>query len=327
MTGPGKVPMVSVMARPLRIDQEDTFYHVLNRGNEQRAVFRDDADCQGFLDRLGRCCERFEIDCHAYVLMGNHYHLLVRTHQPNLSAAMQWLQVAYGSWHNRRHSRSGHLFQGRFKSFLIQEKEYLYRLLQYIHRNPLRARLVARLEDYPWSSYRALAYGRGGPPWFDPRLVYKELDLDAKGFRQAVRQYDEREDDLFSSLYCGLVLGSPDVVEALRRHVQGLREGDKPQLRALQSHGTMEERLADYRHRLGIDAMEYASLLRPIRHLERPMREVLMYLLWQEGRFRLGQIAGHFGVGYSAVSQACRRAEQRLRTDRGLQSKIKKAIL
>ncbi len=311
------------MARPLRIDQEDTFYHVLNRGNERRAIFRDEHDYEDFLDRLGRCSERFSLDIYAYVLMGNHYHLLVKTQEANLSAAMQWLQVAYGSWHNRRHRRSGHLFQGRFKSFLIQETEYLQRLLLYIHRNPLRARLAERLEDYRWSSYRALAYGRGGPAWFDARLVYEQLDLDARGFRQAVRRYDERADELFSSLHYGLVLGSEAVVEELRQRVQGLREPDKPQLRALQSHGTIQEHLAEYRRRLRIDSQEYASLLRPIRHRERPMREVLIYLLWRQGRFRLGEIAEHFGVGESAVSHACRRAEQRLQTDRQLQSQLK----
>jgi REP element-mobilizing transposase RayT len=306
------------MTRPLRIDQEDTFYHVLNRGNERRAIFRDEQDYEGFLDRLGRCSQRFGLGIFAYVLMGNHYHLLVKTHEANLSAAMQWLQVAYGSWHNRRHRRSGHLFQGRFKSFVIQETEYLQRLLLYIHRNPLRAKLAERLEDYRWSSYRALAYGRGGPAWFDARLAYEQFDLDAKSFRQAVRRYDERADDLFSSLYYGLVLGSPAVVEELRRRVAGLREPDKPQLRALQSHGTIQEHLADHRRKLGIDSRQYASLLRPIRHRERPTRDVLMYLLWRQGRFRLGEIGLAFGVKYSAVSQACRRAEHRLQTDRDL---------
>src|SRR4030042_891859 len=156
------------MARPLRIDREDTFYHVLNRGNEQRAVFRDAQDCEGFLARLGRCSERFSLAVYAYVLMGNHYHLLVRTREANLSAAIQWLGVSYSTWHNARHRRSGHLFQGRFKSFLIAEDSYLYRLLLYIHRNPLRARLVERLADYPWSNYRDLAFGWGDPARFDP---------------------------------------------------------------------------------------------------------------------------------------------------------------
>jgi putative transposase len=81
--------MVLFMARPLRIDQEDTFYHVLNRGNERRAIFRDEHDYEGFLDRLGRCSQRFGLDVFAYVLMGNHYHLLIKTHEANLSAAMR----------------------------------------------------------------------------------------------------------------------------------------------------------------------------------------------------------------------------------------------
>lgn len=310
------------MARPLRIDQEDTFYHVLNRGNERHVIFRDASDYEGFLARLGRCSQRFSLAVYAYVLMGNHYHLLVRTRQANLSAAIQWLGVSYSTWHNARHDRSGHLFQGRFKSFVIGEDSYLYRLLLYIHRNPLRAGLVERLADYPWSSFRALAYGRGGPAWFDPRLVYEQLDMDGKGFRDAVRQYDERQDDLLSQLYYGLVLGSPQMVEELRRRLKGRQDREKPQLQALGSHGSVSERLAQYARRLGIGTQELAELLRPTRHRERHVRDALIYLLWREGRFRLGQIAPHFGVSYAAVSQACRRLERRLKTDRKLRNTL-----
>ncbi len=310
------------MARPLRIDQEDTFYHVLNRGNEQCAIFRDDRDREGFVERLGRCSERFSLRVYAYVLMGNHFHLLVRTGEANLSTAIQWLGVSYSTWHNARHRRSGHLFQGRFKSFLIAEDAYLYRLLLYIHRNPLRAKVVERLADWPWSSYRALAFGRGGPAWFDPRLVYEQSDLDARGFREAVRQYDDRRDDLLSSLYYGLVLGSPAVVESLRRRLEGRQDREKPQLQALRSHGSIEEHLAEYSRRLGLGKRERTALLHPTRHVERPERDTLMYLLWRRGRVRLGQIAGHFGVGESAVSHACRRVEARLKTDRKLRSTL-----
>jgi putative transposase len=313
------------MARPLRIDQEDTFYHVLNRGNERRAIFRDDHDREGFLDRLGRCSQRFSLGIYAYVLMGNHYHLLVRTSEANLSAAIQWLGVSYSTWHNVRHRRIGHLFQGRFKSFLIAEDAYLYRLLLYIHRNPLRAKIVERLADYPWSSYRALAYGRGGPAWFDRRPVYEQFDLDARGFRRAVRQYDEGRDDLLSNLYYGLVLGSAAVVEELRKRLEGRRDREKPQLQALRSHGSIEDRLAELCRRLGIKAGDREELLRPTRHVERPERDVLIYLLWREGGFRLGQIAECFGVGGSAVSHACRRAEQRLEKDPKLRKIVEAA--
>ena len=314
------------MARPLRIDREDTFYHVLNRGNEKRAIFRDALDYEGFLARLGRCSQRFSLGVYAYVLMGNHYHLLVRTRGANLSAAIQWLGVSYSTWHNSRHQRSGHLFQGRFKSFLIAEDSYLRRLLLYIHRNPLRAGLVRRLADYRWSSYRSLAYGRGGPAWFDRRLAYEQFDMNGKSFRDAVRRYDERKDDLLSQLYYGLVLGSSDVVEELRGRLKGQQDREKPQLQALGSYGSVSERLAEYVKRLGIETRELAELLRPVRHRQRPFRDALMYLLWREGCFRLGQIAPHFGVSYSAVSQACRRAESRLETDHRFRRKLSAII-
>ena len=262
----------------------------------------------------------------AYVLMGNHYHLLVRTREANLSSAIQWLGVSYSTWHNTRHQRSGHLFQGRFKSFLIAEDSYLRRLLLYIHRNPLRAGLVKRLADYRWSSYRVLAYGRGGPVWFDRRLAYGQFDMNGKSFRDEVSRYDERKDDLLSRLYYGLVLGSTDVVDELRGRFKGQQDREKPQLQALGAHGSISERLAEYVKKLGIETQELAELLRPVRHRERPFRDALMYLLWREGCFRLGQIAPYFGVSYSAISQACRRVESRLETDRRFRRKLNAII-
>ena len=118
---------------------------MLARGNEGRPIFVDDRDRSRFLDLLAETAERFDLAVFAYVLMGNHYHLLLRTRLPNLSKAMQWLGVSYTSRFNRRHSRSGHLFQGRFKSILVQDEAYMLRLSCYIHRNPVRAGLIAPL--------------------------------------------------------------------------------------------------------------------------------------------------------------------------------------
>jgi putative transposase len=103
--------------------------------------------------------ERYAVDIFAYVLMDNHYHLLLRTHHANISRSMQWLALTYTRRFNNRHFRSGHLFQGRFKSILFENDAYLMRLSCCIHRNPLRAGIVPRLSDYPWSSYKAYAYG------------------------------------------------------------------------------------------------------------------------------------------------------------------------
>ena len=99
------------MARPVRLDLPDSFYHVLSRGNERRRIFYSAADYEKFLELLGETVERFSTEIHAYVLMPNHYHLLLRTHYANLSRAIQWLGVSYAVWFNHKHKRSGHLFQ------------------------------------------------------------------------------------------------------------------------------------------------------------------------------------------------------------------------
>ena len=121
------------MTRPLRIEYEGAFYHVLSRGNERKEVFRDDKDRTLFTEIPGEMSERFSVDIFAYVLMGNHYHLLIRTNRPNISKCLQWLGVTYTRRFNIRHRRSGHLFQGRFKSFLVENEKYLLVLYCYIH--------------------------------------------------------------------------------------------------------------------------------------------------------------------------------------------------
>jgi REP element-mobilizing transposase RayT len=109
------------MARPLRIERPGGRFHVTARGNERKAIYRRDSDRFHFLELLSEATERFAIRIHAYVLMDNHFHLLVETPQANLSRAVQWLNVSYSIWFNRRHQRVGHLFQGRFKSLVIED--------------------------------------------------------------------------------------------------------------------------------------------------------------------------------------------------------------
>ena len=124
------------MARPLRIEFKGALYHILSRGNERRNIFFGDDDYKVFLGVLEEMSDRFEVDIFAYVLMSNHYHLLMRTNQDNLSKSMQWAGTTYTRRFNLKHFRNGHLFQGRFKSILVQNDAYLMQLSCYIHRNP-----------------------------------------------------------------------------------------------------------------------------------------------------------------------------------------------
>ena len=121
------------MARPLRIEYSHACYHITCRGNDRRIIFKDDDDRRGFLTRLQSSLEIYEVRLHCYVLMNNHFHLIVATPKANLSQFMRHFNVAYTSFFNRRHRRTGHLYQGRFKAVLIQPNPWLLELSRYVH--------------------------------------------------------------------------------------------------------------------------------------------------------------------------------------------------
>src|SRR2546425_662374 len=162
----GEKGKVAAMARPIRVEFAGAVYHIMARGNERRDVFRNDQDRRRVLGTLAEAVERFGLRVHAYCLMPNHYHVLLGTPRSNLSQAMGWLQTTYTARFNRRHRRSGHLFQGRFKAQLVEADEYAQWLVEYIHLNPVRprrkgekiaAQRAAEFDQYAWSSHRDYA--------------------------------------------------------------------------------------------------------------------------------------------------------------------------
>lgn len=149
------------MVRPLRIEFPGALYHVTSRGNGRQKIFLDDYDNRKFLELLGKTVERFNWICHSFCLMVNHYHLMIETPDANLSSGMHHLNATFGQAHNKTHDTVGHLFQGRFKAIVVDRESYLLELARYVVLNPVRAEMVARPEDWPWSSYRATV---GLPP-------------------------------------------------------------------------------------------------------------------------------------------------------------------
>lgn len=178
------------MARPPRLEFPGALFHVTARGNERHALFRDDADRREYLDRIARCRERFRFELLAYCLMTNHVHLAIRTGRQPLSRIIWRLHSTYAEWFNHRHDRVGHLFQGRYKAFLVRDDRHLHALVRYIHRNPVEARIARRASDYPWSSDRCLRHGRG-PAWLDVDPLLALLD---ESRRMAMRRYVELVD-------------------------------------------------------------------------------------------------------------------------------------
>ncbi len=217
------------MERGLGIHVPGMFYHVLARGNERRKIFRNPADCERFGDLPGEMSGRFGVAVWAYVLMKNHYHLILRPDEARLSVATQWLGVAYNVWHKRRHNRSGHLCQDRFKAFAVEEADYLERLICYVHRNPLRAGPVKRLAKYPWRSYVAFGYGRKCPKWLARIEVLRFYGGRGDRLRRALQSYSDEDPHLWEDLRQVIFPGSESGLarlwrRALVRSVRHFRE-------------------------------------------------------------------------------------------------------
>jgi len=174
------------MARPLRIEYPGGVYHVTSRGNARQAIFADDPDRGAFLELLGRVIERFNWLCHAYCLMGNHYHLLIETPEGNLSSGMRELNGRYTQTYNRRHGRVGHLLQGRYKAIVVDRDSYLLELCRYIVLNPVRTGVVKGPQAYRWSSYGATCGGVAAPKWLHTDWLLQQF---AKTRASAVRRY------------------------------------------------------------------------------------------------------------------------------------------
>ena len=177
------------MARPLRIEFPGALYHVTTRGNARGDIFVDDRDRHGFLAVLGQVVARWRWLCHAYCLMGNHYHLIVETRDANLARGMRQLNGLYTQRLNRRHGRVGHVFQGRYAAILVERDSHLLELARYVVRNPVRAGLVDRAEAWPWSSYRAMI-GRGArPAWLHCDWLLRQFAGEPAQARLAYRAF------------------------------------------------------------------------------------------------------------------------------------------
>ncbi|MEK7516220.1 MAG: transposase [Patescibacteria group bacterium] len=172
------------MSRALRLEYPGAFYHVLSRGNERKEIFRDNEDRFRFLDLLCEAAARWALSVHAYVLMTNHYHILLETKAGMLSLPMRHVNGVYTQFFNRKHKRPGHLFQGRFKALLVDKENYLLTLSRYIHQNPVKAGMVKSALDYPWSSYPAYMGIARTPAWLNTKDTLSEFGTNLDSQRE-----------------------------------------------------------------------------------------------------------------------------------------------
>lgn len=214
------------MARPLRVEYPGALYHVISRGDDRVDVFQNNNDRFAFLKWLEDTIKKHNIICHAYCLMDNHYHLLIETPDANLSCAMRDLNGHYTQWFNAIHDRVGHLFQGRYKAFLIEKEQYLLEVARYIVLNPVRARFVDSPRRWRWSSYCATAGISSKPKWLEIDWllsVFSKKGQSHGQYRKFVRDGMNGKNP-YDDVTNGFLLGSPQFVQSIWEKTNGTED-------------------------------------------------------------------------------------------------------
>jgi putative transposase len=313
------------MARQWRIAYPGALYHVLSRGNGGQDVFHTDDDRTLFMGLLEELVQRFTIQIYAYVLMSNHYHLLLKTVEPNLSKAMQWFGTTFSRKFNLNNHINGHLFQGRFKSIIVENDAYLLRLSCYIHRNPLRAGIVERIADYPWSSYPYYGYKKKPPDWLNTGTILDYLPGDDPhmAYRKKMQEYAKESQSVWEDVKHGLIYGSQDFVKNLKgRFLENKKNIELPQHNSLFREFDPELFLNKAAEILGLD-IEAARDAKKMRDNEKEKRDLLIYLLYKTGRFSNHEIGTLFGLTYSSVSRSVKAINDRMMVEERLKDQYK----
>jgi putative transposase len=233
------------MARPLRIEYPGAFYHVTSRGNERKDIFKSQRDREKFLSYLESATEKYGAILHAYCLMGNHYHLMVETPHGNLAQIMKHINSAYATYYNVKRQRSGHLLQGRYHAILVEASTYAVELSRYIHLNPVRAKIVATPETYPWSSYRSYTQGPT-PSWLTTAFIHQGFgqsvaEAQANYQRFVHERIGHESTSPLRQAVAGTILGTAAFVEDIQRSQLRDKKADRdlPALKALGERTTL----------------------------------------------------------------------------------------
>jgi putative transposase len=216
------------MPRRLRIQFPDAIYHLMARGNGRQDIVRDDHDRDRLLDYLGRAALRCSWRVYTFVIMSNHLHLVLKTPQPNLARGMQGFLSSYANAWARRHRFAGHVFQGRYRTELVEDETYLWTVTRYVHLNPVRARIVEHPAAWPWSSYPGYARRGRRREWmaYDDLLAAWDGAFGGSGPAGAYRRYviaglSEPPESPWTAAHQGWILGSRSFVDRVGAMVRG----------------------------------------------------------------------------------------------------------
>ncbi|MBI4515138.1 MAG: transposase [Deltaproteobacteria bacterium] len=307
------------MARPLRITFPGACYHVTARGNERKPIFRDDRDRARFLEILADSIRRFGLVLHAYVLMRNHYHLLLETPEANLARAMRQLNGVYTQDFNRRHRRVGHVLQGRYKAIVIEKDSYLLELSRYIHLNPVRVGEVAAAARFAWSSTAAYVGRRRAPQWLRIDEVLSHFGRRRRTAQRAYARFvaegvGAQEPRPWEEVVGQTLLGAERWMERMRRRVEaGENDLEVPARRQLRRRPPLSVVFTQVSRRAGV---RRENLERPTPGRVNLARLAAVQVAWELCGATQGEIGAACGVTPFAVSKMLRRAGALKATDR-----------
>lgn len=296
------------MARPLRLEHAGALWHVTSRGNERRRIFRDDRDRRVFVSVLADAIGRYGWRLHAYVLMGNHYHLLVETPEPNLSVGMHRLNAIYSQQFNRRHERVGHLLQGRFKGILIEKERHLLEVVRYVVLNPVRAGLVPTASDWPWSSFRATAGIAPRPAWLETEWTIAQFGRSG-GARAAYREFVEAggaaADQPWRRIAGQLFLGGDEFRRRMREMLASRKVSEEV---PLEQRRAIRPNLVDVvRASVRVLGADPAGLLDRRRTT---LRLVVAYVGRRDSLAKLADLGSTLGVSIASAHEICASARR-----------------
>ena len=310
------------MARPYRLEAENTFYHLTSRGDNRKKIYGNVRDHERFLEYILKAKERYGFHLYAYVLMSNHYHLLIETLRPNLSRIMHYLNGSYTTYYNTKRKKTGHLFQGRYKSIIVDKDSYFLELTKYIHLNPVKAGMAENPEDYPWSSYAGYT-GKRKDRYIDQSAIKAVTDLWGKRYRDFVMSSISEEVDPFKKVYGGILLGSTrfikDMQKEIREYVEGQGFSHRKALMSTVEAEDILERIKD----------KYAITVKDLKGKQRKnnrIRNILIYLLSEIAGMTNRDIGSLLEMQFSAVSKAAVAIEREMGKNRKLRNEIRKLL-
>src|SRR5665213_248452 len=311
------------MPRPKRIHYEGAIYHVTSRGNERRKIVLDDSDRWMFLKVLVETVEHHGVVCHAWVLIDNHYHLLLETPAANLSPAMKHLNGIYTQKFNKKYHRVGHLLQGRYKAIVVEKDTYLKELCRYVVLNPVRAKMVKHPKDWKWSSYRETAGLEKSEPWIEIDWILGQFDKKLKMARRAYQAFVEdgmgKKESPWESLYSRIYLGSEDFLDKVHEIGQKHKILDVPKY---QKHVVKQKPEYILAKTAKVYGVKVEAILKSGKK-RHEARDAAIYLLKKESGMSLKEIGKMMGVGPTAVGNRWVTMKRRVLENKDLAERLK----